>query len=88
MQSRRRCHRQIRRFHFDAHMWLVRFPNAGTDAFVFPFHRVAIAGDRDFPKSTASKLDRPMGAHVHRHGPIATPPIRNGQTKAGTNDEN
>jgi hypothetical protein len=54
MKSRSRCHQQIRRFRFDADMWLGRFPNAGADAFVFPFHRVAIAGDRSLPPSTAS----------------------------------
>jgi hypothetical protein len=40
--------------------WLSRFPDADPDAFVFPFHRVAIAGNERIPHVYDVKLDRPM----------------------------
>ena len=41
-------------------LWLARFPDADPDAFVFPFHRVAIAGNERIPHVYDVKLDRPM----------------------------
>lgn len=41
-------------------LWLSRFANVGPDSYVFPFHRVAIAGNRRIPHVYDVDLDRPM----------------------------
>jgi integrase len=41
-------------------IWLSRFPDAGPDAYVFPFHRVAIAGNERIPHVYDVNQDRPM----------------------------
>jgi integrase len=41
-------------------LWLSRFPDAGPDSYVFPFHRVAIAGNDRVPHIYDVKLERPM----------------------------
>jgi integrase len=40
-------------------MWLSRFPDAGPDAFVFPFHRVKAGPKRTGPVLWDVELDRP-----------------------------
>ena len=40
--------------------WLNRFPDAGPDTYVFPFHRVAISGNQRRPLLYDIRLDRPM----------------------------
>jgi hypothetical protein len=40
--------------------WLSRFPDAGLDNYVLPFHRVAIAGNERKPCIYDVRLDRPM----------------------------
>jgi integrase len=42
-------------------LWLPRFPKAGTDSFVFPFHRVGLAGDKREPVMWDVDMSRPMG---------------------------
>jgi integrase len=41
-------------------MWLSRFPGAGPDAYVFPFHRVAVAGNKRRAFVYDVNLNRPM----------------------------
>ena len=43
-------------------MWLDRFPNAGPDSFVFPFHKIGLAGNSRVPVLWDVDLDRPMGS--------------------------
>ena len=47
-------------------LWLARFKNAGPDSFVFPFHRVAIAGSNRMPHVYDVRLDRAMSASSYR----------------------
>jgi len=47
-------------------LWLTRFPDAGPDVFVFPFHRVAIAGNDRIPHIYDVNLDRPMSPSSYR----------------------
>jgi len=42
-------------------MWLSRFPNAGAESYVFPYHKVGIGGDSRVPQTWAVDLNRPMG---------------------------
>jgi site-specific recombinase XerC len=42
-------------------LWLSRFPEAGPDAYVFPFHRVGFAGNGRKPHIWSVDLGRPMG---------------------------
>ncbi|MGO9060820.1 MAG: tyrosine-type recombinase/integrase [Candidatus Binataceae bacterium] len=46
--------------------WLARFPQASADTFVFPFHRIAIAGNERIPHLYDVKLDRPMSPSSYR----------------------
>jgi integrase len=41
--------------------WLARFPDAPPDSYVFPFHRVGLAGNRRKPLIWDVDLKRPMG---------------------------
>jgi integrase len=41
-------------------LWLSRFPETGPDAYVFPFHRVAVAGNDRKPWLYDVNFDRPM----------------------------
>src|SRR5207253_1776620 len=47
-------------------LWLPRFPNAEADSFIFPFHRVAVAGNKRVPHVYDVKLDRTMGPSSYR----------------------
>ena len=42
-------------------MWLSRFPNAGPESFIFPYHKVGIGGNSRVPQTWAVDLNRPMG---------------------------
>ena len=44
-------------------LWLSYFPEAGQDAFVFPFHHVGFAGNRRRPHVWGVELNRPMGTY-------------------------
>ncbi len=44
-------------------LWLSRIGEAGPDAFVFPFHRVGMAGNGRKPHLWGIDLNRPMGAY-------------------------
>jgi integrase len=46
--------------------WLARFRGAAPDSFVFPFHRVAIAGNRRLSHLYDIQLDRPMSESSYR----------------------
>jgi integrase len=43
-------------------LWLSRFPDAGPDSFVFPFHQVGIGGNTRTVEVYDVDLDRPMGS--------------------------
>lgn len=43
-------------------LWLSRFPEAGPDSFVFPFHQVGIGGDTRTVEVYDVDLERPMGS--------------------------
>jgi hypothetical protein len=43
-------------------LWLSRFPLAGPDSFVFPFHQVGISGNSRAIEIYEVDLDRPMGS--------------------------
>jgi integrase len=43
-------------------LWLPRFPDAGPDSFVFPFHQVGIGGNSRKVQMYNVALDRPMGS--------------------------
>jgi integrase len=47
-------------------LWAARFPNTRSDAFVFPFHRVALAGNQRRPHVYDVKLDRAMSPSSYR----------------------
>ncbi len=47
-------------------LWLARFPSAELDSFLFPFHRVAIAGNKRVSHIYDVKLDRAMSASSYR----------------------
>lgn len=43
-------------------MWLERFPEAGPDTFLFPYHKIGLAGDSRAPVLYDVDLNRPMGS--------------------------
>ena len=43
-------------------LWLERFPDAGPDTFLFPFHKVGLAGNSRLPVLYEVDLSRPMGS--------------------------
>lgn len=43
-------------------LWLERFPEAGSDSFLFPYHKVGSAGNSRLPVLYAIDLNRPMGS--------------------------
>jgi integrase len=47
-------------------VWLSRFPDAAPDTFLFPFHRVAIAGNERKPLVYDVRLERPMSHSSYR----------------------
>jgi integrase len=47
-------------------LWLARFPDAVADSYVFPFHRVAIAGNGRIPHVYDVSLDRPMSPSSYK----------------------
>jgi integrase len=47
-------------------LWLSRFPEAGPDAYVFPFHRVGFAGNGRKPHIWNVDLGRPMGTYSYK----------------------
>jgi integrase len=47
-------------------LWLSRFPHAEPEAFVFPFHRVAIAGNSRVPQIYDVEIDRPMSPSSYK----------------------
>jgi len=47
-------------------LWLARFPDARPESYVFPFHRVAIAGNQRVPHIYDINLDRPMSPSSYR----------------------
>jgi integrase len=46
--------------------WLARFPERDPEAFLFPFHRVAIACNQRTPHLYDTKLDHPMSPSSYR----------------------
>ncbi len=42
-------------------VWLSRFPDTGPDSYIFPFHRVGLAGNSRKPVIWDVDLNRPMG---------------------------
>jgi integrase len=58
-------------------LWLSRFAGSGPEAYLFPFHRVAIAGDRCEPWLYDIDLNRPMSPSSYATG------FRNARRKAG-----
>ncbi len=47
-------------------LWLSRFPDAGPDAFVFPFHHVGLAGNGRKPHLWGIDLNRPMSTYSYK----------------------
>jgi integrase len=47
-------------------LWLSRFPDAGQDAFVFPFHHVGFAGNSHQPHIWGVDLNRPIGTYSYK----------------------
>jgi integrase len=43
-------------------LWLERFPEAGPDSFLFPYHKVGLAGNSRVPVQWDVDLNRPMGS--------------------------
>jgi integrase len=43
-------------------MWLERFPEAGLDTFLFPYHKIGLAGNSRTPVLYDVDLNRPMGS--------------------------
>ena len=43
-------------------MWLERFPEAGPDNFLFPYHKIGLAGNSRVPVLYDVDLNRPMGS--------------------------
>jgi integrase len=58
-------------------LWLARFPDASPETFVFPFHRVAVAGNERIPHVYDVKLDKPMSPSSYATG------FKNARRKAG-----
>ena len=51
-----------RRFCACLSLWLERFPDAGPDSFLFPFHKVGIGGNSRLVTLYDIDLNRPMGS--------------------------
>jgi integrase len=47
-------------------LWLARFPEAGPDSYVFPFHHVGFAGNGRKPHLWGIDLSRPMGSYSYK----------------------
>ncbi len=47
-------------------IWIARFPQAGPDSYLFPFHRVAIAGNDRTPHIYDVKLEVPMSPSSYK----------------------
>jgi integrase len=47
-------------------LWLARFPDTAADKYLFPFHRVAIAGNDRIPHVYDLSLDRPMSPSSYK----------------------
>jgi integrase len=47
-------------------LWLERFPEAGADSYVFPFHHVGFGGNGRKPHLWGADLNRPMGTHSYK----------------------
>jgi integrase len=60
-------------------LWLLRFPDAKNESFVFPFHHVAIAGNNRVPYIYGVTADRPMSYSSYRTA------FDTARTKAGVN---
>ncbi len=43
-------------------MWMERFPDSGPDSFLFPFHKIGLAGNSRQPVLYGVDLTRPMGS--------------------------
>lgn len=43
-------------------LWLERFPEAGPDSFLIPYHKIGLAGDTRVPVLWDVDLSRPMGS--------------------------
>jgi integrase len=43
-------------------LWLERFPEAGLDSFLFPYHKVGMGGNSRLPVLYGVDLNRPMGS--------------------------
>jgi integrase len=43
-------------------LWLERFPEAGPDSFLFPYHKVGMGGNSRLPVLYNVDLNRPMGS--------------------------
>jgi integrase len=43
-------------------LWLERFPQAGPNSFLFPYHKVGLAGNSRLPILYNVDLNRPMGS--------------------------
>lgn len=46
-------------------LWLERFPGAGPDSYLFPFHRIGLGGNSRVPVLYDVDLARPMGSWRH-----------------------
>jgi integrase len=42
-------------------LWLERFPDAGPDSFLFPSHKIGLAGNSRLPVLYGADLSQPMG---------------------------
>jgi integrase len=47
-------------------LWLARFPEAGPDSYVFPFHHVGFAGNARNPHLWGIDLNRAMGTYSYK----------------------
>ena len=43
-------------------LWLERFPDAGPDSFLFPSHKIGLAGNSRLPVLYGADLSQPMGS--------------------------
>lgn len=60
-------------------LWLARFPDAGLDSYLFPFHHVGFAGNGRKPHLWGIDLNRPMGTYSYKCA------YQTARTKAGLN---
>jgi integrase len=47
-------------------LWLARFPSAGPDSYVFPFHHVGVAGNKRLPWVWGVDLAKPMTRFAYK----------------------